>query len=436
MANLFDQIAALFGPSQPIPTPQNLAPGTLKQFTPQGANLVNPVTGQMAINATGDVASQLAAQRGALGQTQGLYGQLAGQGGIGNQANVFNQQQALADALRAQAMGGGPNPAQQALNQATAQNIRNQAALMAGQRGAGANAGLLARQIANQGAQTQQQAVGQSALMQAQQQLGAQQALQNQLAGMGQLAGTQVGQQMMGAQNVLGGQQNLTQAQQAQQQALLNAINAQNQGNIAMQSNLNQGNLGMTENLNNIAAAMQQNINNANAGIAQQQAQQGSNVLGGLLGAGAQIGAAALMNQGGQVENKKLAKVPEGDRYPGSVQMPPHFQKIAELYHGNQYRPQAYAQGGSVGSKLKEGGKVPGQAKMKGDHPINDTVSAKLSPGEVVIPKSVMESRDPVGGAAQFVANLENKKANSYQDDHNDFKKALAKAISERKKKS
>lgn len=35
------------------------------------------------------------------------------------------------------------------------------------------------------------------------------------------------------------------------------------------------------------------------------------------------------------------------------------------------------------------GGKVPGKPKVKGDSPSNDTVHAKLSPGEIVVPRTV-----------------------------------------------
>jgi hypothetical protein len=38
----------------------------------------------------------------------------------------------------------------------------------------------------------------------------------------------------------------------------------------------------------------------------------------------------------------------------------------------------------------KDGGEVPGKAKVAGDSPKNDTVNAKLSPGEVVAPRSAM----------------------------------------------
>ena len=66
----------------------------------------------------------------------------------------------------------------------------------------------------------------------------------------------------------------------------------------------------------------------------------------------------------------------------------------------------------------------------------NDTVSAKLSPGEVVLPKSVMESSNPVKAAAQFVAGLHKDKAGkSAAKPEDEFKQALRKAMGGRVKK-
>lgn len=55
--------------------------------------------------------------------------------------------------------------------------------------------------------------------------------------------------------------------------------------------------------------------------------------------------------------------------------------------------------GGEIKSDLKlmkylHGGKVEGKAKVQGDSPINDIVDAKLSPGEIVIPRSIAHSSD------------------------------------------
>lgn len=41
-------------------------------------------------------------------------------------------------------------------------------------------------------------------------------------------------------------------------------------------------------------------------------------------------------------------------------------------------------------SDFRNGGSVPGQAPVAGDHPANDIVPAKLSPGEVVVPRTAM----------------------------------------------
>lgn len=49
-------------------------------------------------------------------------------------------------------------------------------------------------------------------------------------------------------------------------------------------------------------------------------------------------------------------------------------------------------QGGQI--DYRKGGSVPGKAPVKGDSPKNDIVDAKLSPGEVVIPRSAMNDED------------------------------------------
>lgn len=52
---------------------------------------------------------------------------------------------------------------------------------------------------------------------------------------------------------------------------------------------------------------------------------------------------------------------------------------------------------------LQIGERIPGKAKVKGDSYANDTVSRDLETGGVVIPKSIMESKDPAKKAAAFV---------------------------------
>lgn len=192
-----------------------------------------------AVNTGQTDAAYSAAQQG-LGNQASLLNQAQGQNGFSNQANVYNQQQGLANQLQGMSQGQGPNPAQAQLAQATGQNVSNQAALMAGQRGAGSNAGMLARQAAQQGATTQQQAVGQSATLQAQQQMNAINALQQQQSMLGSMANQQVGQQSQATQGY-------NQAAQSEQQQMLGAINAQNQNAVSMQGNLNNVNASIAQ---------------------------------------------------------------------------------------------------------------------------------------------------------------------------------------------
>ena len=72
----------------------------------------------------------------------------------------------------------------------------------------------------------------------------------------------------------------------------------------------------------------------------------------------------------------------------------------------------------ATGGMAKTGGKVkaanPAQkAVKKGNSYANDKVPALLSEGEVVIPRNVMQSKDPARGAAQFVAQVMAKRKKS-----------------------
>jgi hypothetical protein len=57
--------------------------------------------------------------------------------------------------------------------------------------------------------------------------------------------------------------------------------------------------------------------------------------------------------------------------------------------------------GGTINAKA--GGHIPGNAKVSGDSLKNDNVKALLSPGEIVLPRSVTKSADPVKNSAKFV---------------------------------
>lgn len=390
-------------------------------FKAQSADLLQPTN----LNQIGGAYNQALS---GIDQQQAFLNALSAQNGLANQSNVFNQQQALANQFQGVAGGTGPNPALQQFQNATGQNVANQAALMAGQRGSGANAGLLARQAAMQGAGIQQQAVGQGAALQAQQQLAAMQALQQQQNMMGNLANQQVGQQAAGLQN-------LNQFGQSEQNQLLGAL-----GNF---NNANVSNIGSQ--------------NSANAQIAGQNAKTQGGLLGGLLGAagtavagplggiaGSMLGG-AIQNSGspsgGEFNSSKSGYTPnisfaEGGEVPG----PSSF--VGRFFKGDKKEePPAETPSQQAGSALQTGyqaikktkerdqsildatnpmnfqasggkieGHVPGKAAVKGDSLKNDTVPAMLSPGEVVIPRHVMQSADPAGNAAKFVQAVMAKK--------------------------
>jgi hypothetical protein len=187
----------------------------------------------------------------ALAGTQNLANTLAPQA-----QNAVNAQNTLSGQYAQQAQGAGPNVAVNELNQATGANVANQAALMAGQRGAGANPALLARQVAMQGAQTQQASAGQAATLQAQQQIAAE-----------------------------GAQANLANNQIAQTQGATNANVGANQGEQGILQGANTANNNVTGQLANTT----------------EQGQQG--LIGGVMNG---IGAATGLAHGGEVHKDKL----------------------------------------------------------------------------------------------------------------------------------
>lgn len=64
------------------------------------------------------------------------------------------------------------------------------------------------------------------------------------------------------------------------------------------------------------------------------------------------------------------------------------------------------AYGGKVPGKMLAGGDVPGKAKVPGDSKDNDTVPTLLSPGEIVIPRSIAQSPDRDKKTIEFLHHL------------------------------
>ncbi len=394
-------------------------------------------------------------------QQQDLLAALQGQGGVQNQSQVYNQMQQVA-------AGQGPNPAQAQLAQATGQNVANQAALMAGQRGASSNAGLTARQAAQQGANTQQQAAGQGATLQAQQSLNA-------IGQSGQMANTMAAQQQQQTN------QN-TNSQQAMNQNLMNAQQGKNAAAVATQTSVNAGNAAM-------------NL---------QQQQQSANLAGNMAGAAGSalvaLSGTTPQTSAQKQEASNAAFASDFDKRQASgfapqAQTPPPMAPTSEMAEGGPVgQPQAMAQapqqqvtpnpplpsmamlmsaeanapamdimssqagqqpiasgapkyGNVVGHMMAKGGSVqrfalggpvpalvspgekylppqavekvkqganplamgqtiPGKPKVSGSKNsyANDTVPATLEEGGIVLPRSVTQSKNPQWAAHKFVS--------------------------------
>lgn len=360
----------------------------------------------------------------AAGNQQQLVNALGQVGGIQNQQQVYGQQQALASQLQAMSQGAGPNPALAQLNQTTGQNVANQAALMAGQRGAGANAGLIARQAAQQGAATQQQAVGQVASLRAQQQLAAIGALQQQQGMLGGLANQQVSNQMQAQSNLnsldLAQQQNLLNANQgANAQAINQSQFNQQQTNQYLGAGLNaagsvlgSGILGGKAPTNTSVAAAPIASGEPSLG-AVPSAAPGSNVFGvsnGVFAQGGevqpQIGSNAMLKENYSGPRSSLGKRLKAYANGGEVK--------ALVSPGEIYLPPAKADKVMSGkANPLDGEKIPGKPAVGGakNSYANDTVEKTLKAGGIVLPRSVTQSSNPSEAAKKFVEALKAKKS-------------------------
>ena len=93
------------------------------------------------------------------------------------------------------------------------------------------------------------------------------------------------------------------------------------------------------------------------------------------------------------------------DLGPAAVLAAAHGGKVpALLSPGEKYLPPTQAKKVAQGKESPMKGKtVPGQAKVSGDSLVNDTFKTTLQEGGVVIPRSVMGSKNPEKAAAAFV---------------------------------
>lgn len=391
-------------------------------------NLATSFTPQNTFSANAPV--NIGALNGQIAQSQGNFN-----------ANNFNQN-ALAQALQQQAQGGGPNPAQAMLQQATNNSIQQNSGMISSQKGI--NPALAARLGAQNAASQSQAAAGQGAVMGAEQQLGAQNSLQNLYGTIGSqnlqnvaTSGGLANQAGLGTQQINANvaSQNAT-ADQSSAGGLLGGLGAVtklfNQGGMVPGGAMAPKGYDAGGPVQGFAPTVAaQPMATAPVSIAGNILQAGgvnyapqASTAPGSSGEGAGIsslmksfsgagggGAAAAMSKGGKV-------------------MPSHVQHIASIYHPDF--------GAKNTTQLKSsGGKVPGIAKHPNmDTPSNDTVKTKLTPGELVIPLHIMNGKDPVKEGANFIAEKLKESTKSNVKDSGDFKNALKKAISSRGVKS
>ena len=287
---------------------------------------------------------------------------------------IAAQRQLLTN-LQSQAAGQGPSAAQAMLNQATGQATAGTAAALAGQRGAGANVGLLGRNIATAAGQQQQDLASQAATMRAQEQLAAQKQLSD-------LAGQQIGQVQTGLTQEAGATGTLEQIKQRTE-----SERAARQGNILGQVLGAAGTI-----LNPVGTVIGGALGKAATGLLSGGGGRGPagadprdyRAEGGMIGEPTgyfhKVKEGVAMAHGGKVP----AMVSPGERY-----LPP--QEVEKVAQGKK-------------SAHKAGEAIPGKAKVAGDSLKNDTVKKTLTEGGIVIPRSVMQSTNPEEQARKFVA--------------------------------
>lgn len=394
-------------------------------------------------------------QAGLAGQASGYAGNIAGlsaqdaqilaqqQALEGQQQGLYGQQNSLAQQLLAQSQGQGPNPAQQQYQQNINANTAAAAGTIASQRGI--SPALAAELVAQQQGSANQNAAGQAAVLQAQQQLAAQGALQNQQAAMGanltnqgqtlnSQLGTVAGQGALYGQagNALGQASNIygqagnqygTQGNVLNQAG--NTLNSQvgaygQAANTLGEAGNLYGNQGTLANQNygaNVSGQSNQNtaINVGSLGAqgitanaANQNAAQTETTQSGLLNA---LGGG--LAKFSPTSSAPAAAAPAGNLTAGGAADVAGPAAIMAAAHGGEI-PDAHALAKVLPlamALMKMGGPVPGKAKVKGDSSKNDTVPTMLSPGEIVLPRSITQAPDSANKAAEFVKKLQMKKA-------------------------
>lgn len=376
-------------------------------------------------------------------------------GQSGNADQTRGMQNQFAQALMQQMQGNGPSVAEQQL----AGTLNQNNATSAGQIGSarGTNAGLQTRQIAMANASNNQNAASSGAQMRAQEQLNAQ-------GQMGNTLGNQRSQDLSQQQNAnsylgtLGGLQNTQNANQIQNKLGAAQINAGVAGQNAQTNQKNAGGFmsggasylglahggvvphyadgGQVAQLPNFLAAVRSLMGTDEPAAQKKPPKEdgllsgdtdGGNLVGTSYGGdGAAIDSAAGGAGAGAADAGGGIAALGGDAGAGG---------LAGMLGGGA----AAAEGGSLIGELAplialaaHGGKIPGRAPVKGDSSENDTVPAVLSPGEVVLPRTVTNAKDAGNKAKEFVDSIQRKQENdgkgygSILEAHRKLKEATA----------
>lgn len=276
-------------------------------------------------------------------------------GALAGAGEVGREQAALAEALRAQAEGRTPSLAAAQYAQALEQSQAAAASQIASARGL--SPAQAQRLALAQSAGARAGAASQSAQIRLQEQMAAQAALGNLLGQRRQqeLLGGQLAAGLYGTAGGLGTQQAITQAelnQRAQQMAL---------------------------------------------GIGQQQQELETRQAASLAGAGGTLGQALI--EAGR-KNQPATQPTQTAQATPAVSPATPVASLDKNARGREITPRV----------------VPGKAKFKGDTRANDTVPALLSPGEIVIPRSVAQDEDAPEKTKKFVEAIKGKKRASPRD--------------------
>jgi len=179
----------------------------------------------------------------------------------------------------------------------------------------------------------------------------------------------------------LGAQQEAQQfgeaAQKSQAQSEMDRFNVQNQigqqaRNVQAQNQAQLYNLGTAQQLANMNVAQQNQELQAQRQRAMQQW-------------GAQVGRSEAQAGSAQQFGNYLGQQAQATKQ-GAIQTGTGIGNII----GDVGSALMFNEGGQI-KDYREGGAVPGKAKVPGDSPLNDTVNAKVSPGEIVLPRTIAQ---------------------------------------------